>query len=150
MKLDWWFSFPRSEAVIICSMVLQSRAVRRGIPWKPARLWRSMLRGSRMLCVAVLTALTTVPCISLAGGLTWRVDYGQAKAEAGESRRNLCVFFRDPMRDPPLGQLDAALANWKRRRISRNVSCLRIYRSRRPWSGTDCRNVCWSIRHLPS
>ncbi len=69
-----------------------------------------MLRGSGILCAAVLTALTTVPCISLAGGLTWRTDYGQAKAEASESRRNLCVFFRDPTRDPPLGQLDAALA----------------------------------------
>jgi hypothetical protein len=38
-----------SEAVIICSMALQSRAVGREIPMKSARLWRAMLREAAHL-----------------------------------------------------------------------------------------------------
>lgn len=72
------------------------------------RVVRTIRRGS--LCAAVLTGLFTVPCLALADGLTWRTDYGQAKVEAAQSHRDLCVFFREPARSPGCSPLDTAVA----------------------------------------
>jgi hypothetical protein len=76
----------------------------------------SPIRGGRainggILRVAALTALLTVPSLSLGGGPTWRTDYGQAKTEASQSRRDLCLFFRDPDREPSPRKLDGTLAD---------------------------------------
>jgi hypothetical protein len=84
----------------------------------PVRAERTIRCG--ILGGAVLTALILVPGLSLADGLTWRTDYCQAKVEASQSRRDLCVFFREPARDPSLSQLDTAVAELEtQERISR-------------------------------